>query len=247
MLTITTWQTFLTYGLDLVTKDELAASIYIIACDQVKFDAGSYDTKASPIVRAKTLWPEKVDMDTFLKEPHKYIEFLEKLSSTPQASIGRILELTTCIPCFMFVGKFERNDIIVHALQKFFFDTFGVGSLWLDGMIYDGNANEYLQDDEKVKREFKELVKHRNQQNFDTKAPPGRIHREARLNTLNSMSETDMREYLKKRYKTDTSGMDSTKVYGMMVDLFVDESDGVGRDQVTKAIRYNYKHRKKKK
>lgn len=247
MLTITTWKTFLRYGLDLMTKEDCAAAVYFLCCEQIRCDASSFNTSTSQVILAKSLWPVKIDVDEYLRSPDKYAEYLENISSSPTANIGELLKMTTCIPCFIFVADFEFNTVLVHVFQKHFYETYGVGSIWLDGMILTGEPNEYVQDDEKVKNAFKDHIKNARQALMQTRGASGAMYKDTRLALLNEMSDADMREYLKKNYQTDTAGLDSSKVYALMHDLFIDETNGPGQDNLKTAIQHKYKNRKKNK
>lgn len=244
MVLITTWPTFLTYGLDLMTRDEITAAVFILAGQDVRYDARVYRDKQFCLT--KLLWTD--DVEEALKNPKKYWEELENMSANPGAGIGKIMGGTIALPTILFVPNTPRNTVLVHVLQKFLFETWGIGSVWLDGAIYEHDGNYYEQDDEKVKKAYKDHLKHAAKNLQSSRMLPGKLHRDTRLNYLNKgMSESDMRKYLSEHYGKDTTGMDASMVYTMMKDLFVDEADGTPDVDNTKdVIRGNYKIKKKK-
>lgn len=246
MTIITTWKTFLTYALDVMTKTDCAASVFFICSNAIRYDSGVYDKATSQIVPSKILWPD-ANMDEVLRDNSLYYKYLENVCSSPSANIGKLLEINMCLPTFILVPGIKRNTELVHVLQQFLYDVYGIGSFWLDGAIYDRDGNEYKQDDDKLRKKIIEHVKKANAVKTQTRSMPGRLYRDTRLNHLNSMNETDMRKYLRKQYDVDTSGMDASTVYAMMVDLYVDESAGVPEsDDYKKAIREKYKESRKK-
>ena len=249
MLIITTWKTWLLYGLDMMTKDDCLTSIYFIACDQIKYYSSSYNTTDSRVIPTKVIWPSTADIQNYIGNPDSYREYLEAIASTPSANIGKLMMTSLSIPCYLFVGNGmgEATNRLVHVLQKHLFDAYGIGSIWLDGYIYDSDPNEYVQDDEKLKKKYREHLKHANKNLIRARTAGGTIYRDTRLHHLNSMSESEQRQYLKKHYHVEVEKLDAATVYAMMVDLFVDESEGSKGDQEIKdTIRANYKNRKKK-
>lgn len=246
MLIMTTWRTFLTYGLDLMTREECDSAIYFVATNEIRYDISAYGQRASQVQPCKSYW--SMDVDACLADPSRYKEMLETLASSPSANTGMLLEMNLLVPCFMFVPNIPRNTVLVHVLQDHLHDAFGIGSMWLDGAIYEGDPYRLEQDDEKVKAMFKDHVKHARKTSLDVRTAPGRIYRDTRLNTLNQMSEVEQRKYLLKNYGTDTEGMDAATVYALMLDLFVEETAGASEkaDNLKEAIRSRYKKSKKK-
>lgn len=246
---ITTWRTFLLYGLDLMTKEECAATTYFIATNEIRYDISSYGSDG-PVVQCKTLWPDNID--ECLKNPEvKYREFLDNFSSAPMRNINQMMIHELCLPSILFVPNIKRNTPIVHVMQKYLNDVYGIGSIWLDGLLYEGNANEYHSDKEKCKQVLRRSFKEANKLKFKSCSPKGTLFRDTRLNALQNMSESDMRTYLKKHYDVDSAGMDTSTVYSLMTDLFVDENGTETTDQTKEAIQRRYrmdrKKRKKKK
>lgn len=245
MLIVSTWKTFLTYGLDIVTKEECDSAIFFIATNQVRYDISAYSQTNSQIQPAKIYW--SMEVDACLADPNRYRETLKSISSSPSANLGMLLEMNLLVPCFMFVPQFPNNGILVNVLQDHFHEEFGIGSMWLDGAIYDDDPHTLEQDDEKVKAMFKDHIKHARKTHLDVRTTPGEIYRDTRLNTLNQMTETEQRKYLMRNYGTDTDGMDAATVYALMLDLFVDETTGTRTsDSLKDAIRKRYKKSKKK-
>lgn len=251
MVIITTWRTWLRYGLDLMTRDDCAAAMYFIACNQIKYDATTYSNTNTQIIAAKVLWPI-TEMDEFLMDPSKYRDYIENISSTPSANIGKMMMSSYSTPCYLFVPEINKSgDItqltrLVHVLQKSLFDFYGMGSIWFDGLIYRSEPNEYKQDNERLLNNFKLHTKRARQNLNTTREVGGELYKDTRMNHLSSMSESQQRQYLKKRYNVDTSNMDAQTVYAMMVDLFVEETEGESSDQIKDSIRMHYKESKKK-
>lgn len=241
---ITTWKTFLLYGLDLFSSEELAATTFFICTNEIRYDATSYGPD-SQIVPCKVLWPQ--DLDESLSNPDSYREALLNATQSPMASFGKMLQMNMCLPCIMFVPRVKQNEVIVHIIQDILSEEYGIGSYFLDGAIYHKDPYERPSDSEKIRRKFKEHIKLSRKNIAATRQVSGRMYRETRMNYLNDMSEADQRKYLKKHYNVDTDNMDGTQIYSLMVDLFVDESNGASTDNVKDTLRRKYKESKKKK
>lgn len=244
LMIITTWKTFLLYGLDLMTKEECSATTFFIATNEIRYDVSGYSNDG-PISMCKTLWPD--DLDNYLKSPEvTYREFLDNFSSSPMRNLNQMMMCELCLPSILFVPNVKRNTDLVHVLQKYLNEVYGIGSIWLDGLLYEGNGNEYSSDKIKcrdvLRRSFKEANKLRNQ----SRSPKGSLYRDTRLNTLQQMSESEMRTYLHKNYDIDTAGMDATKVYALMTDLFVDENGSESSSNIRTAIQERYNKEKKR-
>ena len=246
MVVILTYRAFLLYALDIMSKDECAASTFFIACNQVRYDVGAYSS-GSQTIDSRSLWPDVSEIDTCLAKEHAYRDKLDNISTSASDTLGKLMLSTLTLPTFMFVQDIPRNTALVHTLQQWMKDVYGIGSIWFDGAIYDNDPNEIAQDDAKVKERYKEHTRQARKTIRQARTPSGAIYRDTRMMYLNSMSEADMRKYLKKEHNVDTAGMDGTAVYSMMVDLFVDESAGPGQSGLRSAIQDRYRRRKKKK
>lgn len=229
--------------LDYMTSDEVLASAYFIATEQVKYTLAMYSSRRTPIETAKVLDPAN---DLYDKDPEKYYQYLVDISSQPRASIGKIMMASLAIPTILFVTERVGETKRVHVMQKFFYQEFGIGSMWFDGLLYENNPNIYHQDDDKVRKKYKEHVKNSNRMNIVSDMGKGPAFRERRLQKVNSMSEADMRKILKKYYDVDTSGLPYDAVYTMIVDMYVNEDGVEGEDDIVTSIRTRYKNRRKK-
>ena len=240
---ITTWKTFLLYGLDLMTKDECAATTFFLATNEIRYDIRGYSNDG-PIVMAKALWPD--DLDYYLKNPeHRYREFLDNYSSSPMRNLNMMMTCELCLPSILFVPNIKRNTELVHVLQRYLSEVYGIGTIWLDGLLYEGDGNQYKTDKEKCREELKRSFKEAQKIQQAVRAPKGSLYRDTRLNTLQQMNESQMRTYLRKNYDIDTAGMDATKVYALMTDLFVDENANESSNNLKDAIQMKYHESRK--
>lgn len=255
MIIISTWRYFLLYALDIMSKDDCSASMYILVSEQVKYDGSLYTTKAvsdgnfyAPAFTAKSLWPPlRSDQEECIRDPRKYRKYLEDTISTPGCAMGQILQSALACNTFMFVPDIRQAGVLVHCLQEFLYDTFGLGSMWFNGAIDENDPNEYIQDDKKVLAAFRRHAKEARMNVINCRGAPGAPYIDSRRNMLNEMTEGEMRDYLKKYCNTDTAGMDASTVYALMYDLFVEEANGESRDSLREDLQKKYRKSRKRK
>lgn len=249
MLVITTWKIFLLYILDYVTKDELTAASFFVANNQIRLDTSAYQV-GEQVVRCNTLWPVGSDLDECLQNPDRFWKYLEDISSSPKMSFGAMMTMNLCVPSFLFIPDMrdhKQSTRLVKVFQKFIYETFGMSSIWFDGLLFDQDGNEYPQDREKLKQQLTIHLKRSDKNIKAARAPVGPLYRDTRMYHLQAMKESEQRKYLKDKFKVDTVGMDASTVFQMMVDLFVDENDGVDHEELKDAVRRQYKEKKKHK